>query len=66
MRLCAETAAQPEFSLCGDAFDAADDLQDEALRYRIAAPGERITCPVCLRMLADIFSRYTRTGKVKA
>lgn len=45
-RICATNPVQPEFSLCGDAFDGFDsgDLDEPVA---LAETGERITCERC-------------------
>lgn len=64
-RVCGQSPEQEEYSLCGDAFDAAMSEGDPDLEFVIAAPGQRITCEVCLRHIGEIYQRYTPTGKAR-
>lgn len=52
-RRCAESPVQPEFSLCGDAFDAFDS-GDASEPYEFAKPGESITCAICCNAVREI------------
>lgn len=57
-RICAQSTSQPEFTLCGDAFDAFEsgDAEEE---HEHAEQGGTITCPACCRQIQDIRSmRY--------
>lgn len=52
-RRCAISPIQPEFSLCGDAYDgfASGDLDEP---YDIAEAGESITCPQCCLIIREV------------
>ncbi len=55
VRRCAASPVQPEFSLCGEAFDAFDEkLTSEP--YEIAEPDQSITCPMCCEAIREIKS----------
>lgn len=58
-RKCAQSTSQPEFSLCGDAFDAfaTGDADEE---HEIAVQGGTITCPACCEQIRDIRSMHYR------
>lgn len=65
MKVCAHNPAQPEYSLCGDAFDLEADL-GEGEPYVLATDTQMpVTCSACKRVLADLFSTYTPTGRLK-
>ncbi|MCF6783361.1 hypothetical protein [Stutzerimonas stutzeri] len=53
IRRCAQSPIQPEFSLCGDAFDAFDSGDAEE-PHSIAGPGESITCPECCMAVREV------------
>lgn len=67
MKRCGENPAQPEFSLCGDAFDLSptDTGDDEFVPFRFANPGEWITCERCREVVKLIKNNFTYQGKVK-
>lgn len=52
-RRCVGNPLNGEFSLCGDAFDIAEDLEGEE-DYEIAGPGQSITCPRCVLAIREI------------
>ena len=62
MRVCAENPTQGEYSLCGDAFDIADD-DDEAEPFRMAKIRDRVNCEQCLRVIRTIKVGYTNAGR---
>lgn len=49
-RVCAGSAAQPDFTLCGDAFDSGD--ADEP--HVEAKKGQAVTCPKCCAVIQEI------------
>lgn len=53
MRRCAMSPVQPEFSLCGDAFDGYDsgDLSEP---FEFVGPGQSINCPRCCMAVREI------------
>jgi hypothetical protein len=53
VRRCAESPVQPEFSLCGDAFDAFES-GDASESYELAKPGQSITCSMCCTAIREI------------
>lgn len=57
----ADSIAQPEFTLCGMAFDAFE-TGDADGPIVFSKPGERVTCEDCLHVIAEIYREYTRTG----
>ncbi|UUV44556.1 hypothetical protein RCMOTHERGOOSE_46 [Rhodobacter phage RcMotherGoose] len=67
MKICAQNPIQPEFTLCGDAFDIADTEapDDDIEPFTFAVPGQKVTCEQCLRAIAFIHEIYTPKGKVK-
>lgn len=67
-KLCAQNPVQPEFTLCGDAFDIisteAPDEDIEPFDFAVGR-GDKVTCEHCLRAIAFIYEIYTPKGKVK-
>ena len=53
VRVCAGSAAQPDFTLCGDACDAFDsgDADEEHVE---AEKGQAVTCPKCCAVIENI------------
>ena len=53
LRVCAQSAVNGEFTLCGDAFDAfASGYAEE--EHDCAGPGQVVTCPQCCKVIQDI------------
>jgi hypothetical protein len=50
--VCIQSAVQPEFTLCGDAFDLCKGDDTDALTPNVAQPGDLITCPNCRKQIA--------------
>ena len=52
-RKCAQNTSNPEFTLCGDAFDAfaSGDADEE---HECAGQGGTVTCPECCTQIRDI------------
>lgn len=54
----------PEFTLCGLAFDAFDSGDcDSPIVF--AQIGERVTCDYCIRVIEDVRHGYTKAYTVK-
>lgn len=64
MKLCAQHPLQPEYTLCGDAFDA-PDTEDDVEPFTFAVYGEKVTCAKCRLAIAFIYEIYTPKGKAK-
>lgn len=52
--LCYGQTTAPEYTLCGDAFDLCEGDDEDAKTPRFAKPGQKITCPDCIRQIRDI------------
>lgn len=65
MRICVQNPVNPEFSLCGDASDAAQ-TEDDSEEFRFAFEKlERVSCEKCLSIIEEIYTFYTLTGRLK-
>ena len=64
MKRCAQSPAQPEFSLCGDAWDA-PDTEDDVEPFRFAERGETVTCEKCRGIIDKIRESYPRGYKLR-
>lgn len=64
MKICAQHPLQPEFTLCGDAFDA-PETEDDVEPFKFAVPGDKVTCEHCRRAIAFIHEIYTSGGKAR-
>lgn len=58
---CAEDPGQPEYTLCGMAFDS-PYTEPDVEEFNLAAPGQHVTCDQCRRSIREIISEYTPTG----
>ena len=63
MKRCAQNPMHPEYTLCGDAFDAPETEGIEPFTF--AVPGEAVTCDKCCKAIAYIYEIYTPKGKVR-
>lgn len=61
MKICAQKPNQPEYSLCGDAYDA-PETEDDVEDFSIATPGQRVTCEDCKSAIQEIYTNYTIGG----
>ena len=53
VRVCAQSAVNGEFTLCGDAFDSfATGYAEE--EHNCAGRGEVVNCPKCCRIIQNI------------
>lgn len=58
IRVCASNPAQPDFTLCGDAFDAFD-TGDAEEQHVEAKKGQTVTCQQCCLVIDNVISmRY--------
>jgi hypothetical protein len=64
MKLCAESALNAEFSLCGNSFEAPDDPQCDTEPFVIARVGQVVTCDECKRVIREIRETFPRGFKV--
>lgn len=53
IRRCAESPNQPEFSLCGDAFDAFSS-GDSDEPFEFAGEGQTVNCEMCVSAIREI------------
>lgn len=66
MKFCAQAPSQPEYSLCGDAFDA-PDTEDDVEPFEFAKPGQVVTCEKCrlaIHRIREAFPRGFKVNKV--
>lgn len=61
-KICSFHPLQPEFSLCGDAFDA-PDTEDDVEPFELASNGETVTCENCREAIKAIRDSYPRGYK---
>ena len=62
--LCATSPVNPEFTLCGDAFDAYESGDSER-PIIFAKQGERVNCEQCLIVIIEIRNTYTNNGLMR-
>lgn len=64
MKICAESPSNPEYSLCGNAFDASEDPMCEDMEpFRFAKVGDVVSCKECRRVIVDVRICYPRGFK---
>ncbi len=65
MRICARMPLNYEFSLCGDSFDIAGDIEGSE-DFRMADDiKQNVNCENCKAILKEIYETYTPTGRLK-
>lgn len=62
MRRCAEHPLQPEFSLCGDAFDIYETEGDDAEPFAFVKRGQTVTCDNCRDAITKLRRNFTSRG----
>lgn len=56
------SAANPEFTLCGDAFDNHEDNDENRASWKNVA-AQPVTCEICLRCIAIVERHLNRSPK---
>ena len=65
MKVCAESAANSEYTLCGDSFDSYLDGLGEQFSFANEV-NKPVNCGGCKRVIADIYKVYTKTGRLRS
>lgn len=63
-KLCATNPIQPEFSLCGDAYDA-PETEDDVEPFDFAYEGQTVTCVNCRHVIDTLREQFPRGYKYK-
>lgn len=64
MRICGEDPSNPEYSMCGFAFDA-PYTEDDCELFELSDGRKAITCCDCKERIQAIYRTFTKSGRLR-